>query len=771
MTDKETASLASSGYTPARAFSLFSLAVLIGALLASFGIHPAVVLVVALLPLLLRPLCLWPLRVATILSLALLLSFFWAVVRKDNSGPAQNDLYFVHLVGRVHIRGQIEEVRERVREDEPGGEGEGANSTKHDFTLIVRADELLYPTRRPLEGKVLVSIEAAECELLHAPLPGDLVEIAGVLRKPRGKNFSFEFDEATWLASKGIFARLSVKPVDFHIVDEERSKGCPDSLENINRESAFVKVSRAIAVLRKEIVNAHSEHLGVVGGGLFSSMVLGDRVVCVDQELKRQFSLVGLSHLLAASGLNLTIIVTAALVLCRFFQPSVRKSQSTRAHWLTTYIPFLCVVLFTAFAGAGPSVSRAAIMCLVALWARLAFVRLAHGTALALALLFALALDPLSVSDVGLQLSYGATFGIVYIYPLIESAWFKDIASIYLRALYSLVAVVVAAQIAVLPIQLHVFQQLSILVVPANLLAEPVVVPLTIMGFVSSIFAAIASCQLPPAFNFCQPLVDASASLCWAIDWLAKFPLDWLTCLAQSLSRIPLVSLSVAKPQPAHVFLYYLVVALVLLGGRARPRLACLLLCFSFALLAAVSYIESPLLQLLCTNRELIVNRGNFEYFVFPLGRQCSLGRPELPQTSLGKSYVRWLAGKGIHAAKAPLVGDQLILTPEALRIDIGAAKLARSALPIVEVVALSVAHSTSRFGPGSSSEPSSQPNSGSCRLLALPSRRGPEYCRINGEVATPLFVPYCPMAMPMSFPLVAEVEAVKSAYLITLRL
>ncbi len=783
MTDKETASLAPSGYTPARAFSLFSLAVLIGALIASFGVHSAIVLVVALLPLLLRPLCLWPLRVATILSLALLLSFFWAVVRKDNSGPGQNDLYFVHSPhslhssSRVHIRGQIEEVRERARESEQEDhredqqedqrEGPDAIAQKHDFTLIVRADELLYPTRRPLEGKVLVSIEAAESEVLHAPLPGDVVEIAGVLRRPRGRNFSFEFDEAAWLTSKGIFARLSVKPNDFHIIDEDQSTGCPNTLENTKGETIFASLNRAIAVLRKEIVRAHRQHLGAVGGGLFSSMVLGDRVVSVDQELKRQFSLVGLSHLLAASGLNLTIIVTAALVLCRFFQPSARRGQNTRANWLTTYIPFLCVVLFTAFAGAGPSVSRAAIMCLVALWARLAFVRLAHGTALALALLFALTLDPLSVSDVGLQLSYGATFGIVYIYPLIESAWFKDIGSVCLRALYSLVAVVLAAQIAVLPIQLHVFQQLSILVVPANLLAEPVVIPLTIMGFVSSIFAAIASCQLPPAFYFCQPLVDAAASVCWGIDCLAKFPLDWLTYLAQSLSRIPLVSLSVAKPEAAHVFLYYLVVALVLLWGRARPRLACLLLFFSFALLAAVSYIESPLLQLLCTNRELIVNRGNSQYFVFPLGRQRSLGRPELPQTRLGKSYVRWLVGKGIQPAKAPLAGDQLILTPEALRIEIGEATLARSVLPSLQIIALSVSHSNF----GSSSEPSSGPCSGPCRLLALPSRQGPEYCRLNGEVVTPLFVPYCPLAMPMSFPLIAEVEAVKSAYLITLRL
>ncbi len=349
MTNRETASLAPSGYTPARAFTLFSLAVLIGALLASFGVNPVIVLVSAMLPLLLRPLCLWPLRVATLLSLALLLSFFWAVVRKDNSGPAQNDLYFVHSGSalrslytstRVRIRGQIEEVRERVREverevesevgpereHEVEREGPDAKQQKHDFTLIVRADELLYPTRQTLEGRVIVSMDAVEGKILQAPLPGDLVEIAGVLRKPKGKNFSFEFDEAAWLASKGIFARLSVKPSDMHIVEEEQSKA----------GNVSVSLSRAIAVLRKEIVRAHREHLGVVRGGLFSSMVLGDRVVSLDQELKRQFSLVGLSHLLAASGLNLTIIVTAALVLCRFFQPTARKGQNTRANLLNT---------------------------------------------------------------------------------------------------------------------------------------------------------------------------------------------------------------------------------------------------------------------------------------------------------------------------------------------------------------------------------------------------------------------------------------------------
>lgn len=780
MSYREIASPTPSGYTPARAFSMISLCVLAGALLASCGCPVFTAILIALLPLLLRPLCLWPMRAAISLSLALMLSFIWGVVRKENSGPSQNDLYFVQsqlTSGRVHIQGQIEEVRERQSKTTNDG-------VKQDYTLIVHASKLLYPSQHPLTGRILVSINGSKSGVesgvasgakgqLHTPLPGDLVEIAGVLRKPRGKTFSFEFDEAAWLASKGIFARLSVKPDDLHFIE------C-DSAGQFDKTSLassgffdFSNWSRTIAVLRKVIVTAHTQHLGEVDGGLFSSMVLGDRVVSIDQELKQQFSLVGLSHLLAASGLNLTIIVTTALLLCRFVPaPNGQgqiNGQERRANYLSTGIPFLCVVIFTAFAGAGPSVSRAAIMCLVALWARLAFVKLAHGAALAFALLFALTLDPISVLDVGFELSYGATFGIVYIYPLVELAWLKDIGNVWLRALSSLVAVVVAAQIAVLPIQLQVFQQLSILVVPANLLAEPVVVPLTIMGFVSSILAVLASSQLPSWLTCCQPLIDGAAQLSWLIDWLAKFPLEWLTYIVAALARLPLVSMSVAKPQVAHIFAYYLVLAVVLIWGRCRPRLACLLLCSSFVLFTAISYIESPLLQLLCTKSDLVVNRGNGNYFVCPVKQKTSETQStqsaQSAQSAIGKSFVRYLSARGGHAIKAPLVGDCIVLSEEALQIEIVGGQSSFSPassnafLPSLQIVSSALKGAASQ---------ALKPR---CRMQVMPSSSGPPYCRIVGEVVTPLFIPYCRIAMPFSFPLVAEVEAVKSAYLITLRL
>ncbi len=706
------------GYTPARAFSGFSICVLTGALAASLGMHPVFALLMALLPLLLRPLCLWPLRLALVLSLALAFSFCLTMVRKENHGPNDDDLFFYQGGGKVKIAGTIEDVRERHNGDD------------HTCALVLSADRLVYPVKRSLDGKVLVNIESPAEPLQNPLLPGDCIEVSGVFCKPKAKNFSFEFDEARWLSSQGIFARLSSRADDVYLVGSSKSLG-----------SVF---NRTVTVLRRQIVDAHTRHLGAVGGALFSSMVLGDRVVAIDQDLKQEFSRIGLSHLLAASGLNLTIIVAAALALCRFFQRG-----TTEVSWLQTWISFACVVLFTSFAGAGPSVSRAAIMCLIALWARLAFVRLAHGSALAVALLIALALDPLSVADVGLQLSYGATFGIIYIYPLFEVVWLKQIKNRLLKIIASLVSVVVAAQIAVLPIQLHVFQQLSILVLPANLLAEPVVVPLTILGFVSSILAAIAESNAPQL----QLITKLAAYGCFCLDWLAQFPLAWLMQTAHFLAALPMASLTVARPQAAHVVLYCALLMGVMAFGKLRPRLACALLLLASVLLTAVSYIESPLLEFFCTGQEVVVNRGNLAFFVWSKEPDSAAIK-----NSAARNFVRYLSNRGVPRVSPPGFNSQVELTlaPEHLLI--------RPAWPV----------KLSRYGKRSDPpvlEFRSVYKGVNQSLTVVPPGYGEQDCHLNGRLVTPSFIPYCPWAMPFCLPLFADSECQKTGYYLRFRL
>lgn len=271
---------------------------------------------------------------------------------------------------------------------------------------------------------------------------------------------------------QGIFCRMQCQKNQVRIISQRLSA------EGGGIDRTMSCLSAYIESLRRGIVQKHNEILGNLLGPLFSSIVLGDRVVAVDVGLKKEFARIGLSHLLAASGLNLTIIVASALALCRFLS---KKSGGGDA-----FVCFVCVLSFTALAGSGPSVNRAAIMCLTALWARLTFVRLEAGVSLALALLVAIALDPGCVLDIGLQLSYAATFGIIYIFPAFDEAFLKRIPATrpwcWLKAIASLVAVVLSAQLAVLPVQLVNFHQLSLLVLPANLLAEPVVMPLTVLG-------------------------------------------------------------------------------------------------------------------------------------------------------------------------------------------------------------------------------------------------------------------------------------------------
>ncbi len=702
-------------YSTARAFCFFSLMVMIGALLASSGAHPVLVGLASLLPLLSRPLCGWPIKAAVTLSLALLFSFVWGQYRQQCTDRCGDELFNLARLDRVRLIATVEQVKEKNAGD------------SHSLALIVAAKRLYMSEAENIAGKILVQVD----ETYSGPVPvaGDLVELSGSLRRARPRQFSFQFDEVAWLARQGVMARMDSRQLQMRILP---------------RSSAFVedcsiKLARFIAAARRDIVAAHIANLGQRQGGLFTSMVLGDRVVALDDDLKQQFARIGLSHLLAASGLNLTIIVTAALFLCRFFKPS--------SGWLSTWLSFACVVLFTSFAGAGPSVSRAAMMCLIALWAKLAFVKLGHGNALAIALLIALTLDPQSVADVGLQLSYGATFGIIYIYPLLEKAWLsqvqseKNVSTSYKLARFvgSLSCVVIAAQLAVLPVQLNIFQQLSLLVVPANLLAEPVVVPLTIVGFISSIMAVVAHSSLPAV------IVDSAATICFALDWLAQFLLGWLTFTAGALAAMPAASMLVARPQAIHIVIYYAIMA-VAIAADCRPKLVASVLIATAVLLCLICYIESPLLEIFCSKAELIVNSRNRTFSVLQLNSPGGKNREAM-------SYVRYLKSRGLIEDGSKQLNDgQLYCAPELdcmLRIK----ARSRNGSPSVEILS------------------NSSPSASSGLLIVPRGRRDASSCFTIGSFATRRFIPGWNGSMPFSMPLATSCECAPAAYFVSLRL
>jgi competence protein ComEC len=199
---------------------------------------------------------------------------------------------------------------------------------------------------------------------------------------------------------------------------------------------------------------------------LVAGIVFGARVG-LPPDLKTAMSATGTSHLTAVSGANVAMVAGALLVL------STRLLGRTSA----ALVAMAGVWLYTVMVGAPPSALRAATMATFAL-AAFGLGRQPDAiVGLIVAVAVLLGWDPGLAADLGFQLSVAATAGLVLLMPTFERwlAWLP-------RAVRGHVAMAVAAQVATLPIVIGTFQRISLVSLPANVLAAPTIPPLMALG-------------------------------------------------------------------------------------------------------------------------------------------------------------------------------------------------------------------------------------------------------------------------------------------------
>ncbi len=204
--------------------------------------------------------------------------------------------------------------------------------------------------------------------------------------------------------------------------------------------------------------------------GLAAGILVGLRDE-VDRDLAASFTAAGLTHIVAISGWNIAVVSGMLAALLRR-APRRRRSLVTVA----------AITAYTAAAGAGASVIRAAAMAAVVLGAREIGRPGTAASALGLAILAMLTVDPAVIGDAGFQLSVAATAGLL--------AWGTPLTS-WLRGrlgrdgaripapgwLIDSLGVSLAAQAATLPLILLDFGRVSLIAPVANLVAAPLVVP------------------------------------------------------------------------------------------------------------------------------------------------------------------------------------------------------------------------------------------------------------------------------------------------------
>ena len=210
----------------------------------------------------------------------------------------------------------------------------------------------------------------------------------------------------------------------------------------------------------------------------------------MSQELKDAFNATGLSHLTAVSGSNIIILIYLLMPSLLFL--GLWRGQAF-------YFAVILIWVYVLLIGFPASSIRAVIMGSILLLAEKLGRQNTSSRVLILACALMLLQNPfLLVYDVGFQLSFLASMGIIYLKPIIDFAInkiTKDLPSRSKKAkmMIDIVSVTLAAQIFTLPIIVFNFGRLSLIAPITNVLVLPIIPYLTVLGFFVSIFGALSN--------------------------------------------------------------------------------------------------------------------------------------------------------------------------------------------------------------------------------------------------------------------------------------
>ncbi|MBI4533151.1 MAG: ComEC family competence protein [Candidatus Melainabacteria bacterium] len=538
-----------------------------GAMLANASLSPAWLIVPVLVGLVL----VWARRQAKLCWLLPLLPvLFWGYFLWRLPSPDCHDLCHWLARGAVMFRGRIAGVL-------PAG---SSGVTR----MQVYPQEMLFPVRSRLSGATVLAVYGGTMPVHD----GQIIEVKARLKGPPDKHYPWQFDYGQYLRRRGIFCLTAAPATAVQLVNTSET-ATTNGLSIANLLSCLSKI---IVDVRAHIISFHEKYAGNLEGNLLSSMILGDRAVDLAPSIKESFRDIGLSHVLAASGFNLTLVTGTTFWLSRLL---------VRSRWAVNAICFLAMVGFVLLAGPSPSVMRASCMCSLLLLSRVLFRTLYAPSALAVALLATLTFDPLTVADIGLQFSYLATAGIICGAHDVGCALSSSVLRGLPRWFSETIAVIVVAQLSVLPLQLAYFWQIGLLFLPANLLAAAVVPLVTVLGFISSATIVL------DFTGYVSPVVTL------ILDGIARYPLKGMLAGATYLSSWDCAKLAPGPPQPLLFIAFYVTFALMIVSLRAKHfRIGCLV-AFLGACGGLVWQCPLPYLTLACFPQTVVLVNAQHE--------------------------------------------------------------------------------------------------------------------------------------------------------------
>ena len=395
--------------------------------------------------------------------------------------------------------------------------------------LRVAARELVVAgVARPVEGLVAVQTRRYPVAGYGASL-----ELAGDLVAPEALGSA---DYAAYLGRQNVFSAMQFPQVTVLAAD----RGSPF------RRALLAARSRGLAALAAVLPGPQAALLG--------GILLGDDSGLPPATVDA-FRVTGMTHIIAISGFNIALVIA---LLDRLATPLLPRRTAA-------LVIMLCLLLYTLLVGAAASVVRAALMGAAYLIGLRLLGRLTFApAALLVAAFFMTLLDPQTLWDVGFQLSFAATLGLM----LYASAWTRRLQQgveaalspaagrTARRLLGEALIVTLAAQALTVPLLLFHFGQLSLASLPANLLVLPAQPAVMLTGAVALLGGLVA-----PALGR-------------VVAWPAWLFLTYTIGVIEWLATASWASLPLRLSWGGLLGVYAVIGALTALAAREQPRRA-----------------------------------------------------------------------------------------------------------------------------------------------------------------------------------------------------
>jgi competence protein ComEC len=364
---------------------------------------------------------------------------------------------------------------------------------------------------QPVQGRLLVVLP-----LYPSYHYGDQLQLNGKITLPRGFD-GFAYDK--YLARHHIYA------ISYYPQVGQLSVGQGNFL-----------YSRILSFKRR-LINRVNRLLPEPAASLLGGLLWGAKR-SISPEIMENFNLTGTTHIVALSGYNITILGLIVFWLTPWLGVDRKK-----AFWLVGLI----IIFFIVITGWPASVVRAGLMGILVLFAYRFGLGASAGRLLLLSAVVMCLFNPLILFyDVGFQLSFLATIGLLYLTPCLRK-FLSFLPKTF--ALRETVATTTAAVIITAPLVVWQFNRLSLVSLLANVLILFIIPTVMALGFVSVCLSF-----------FYYPLGQVLA-------WLAYLPLTYIIRTTEFLAHLPGASLSFISLSLPVLLASYLVIFLFIINA------------------------------------------------------------------------------------------------------------------------------------------------------------------------------------------------------------